>query len=237
MFSSIQETGEGLEAETYILGRIRHSNIVKLLCCISSEDSKLLVYEYMENGSLYRWIHGKARGGSDSDSGWARIGRLDWPTLFQIPIGAAQGFATSDGLPFTVLWRNSTTETGLACKYRKSASEFNISTSVLRNHRIADDRPVGIRLESVRDSVLLVGFRTISCREIGSSSMRIHSRACFFNIEAFFRRRGRFCLPSVLAGGSCAMFMDRRRSGGGRLCRRRSFRWVGDRRKAFSRQI
>ncbi|XXG48165.1 hypothetical protein AAC387_Pa02g2682 [Persea americana] len=79
------------EAETHILGRIRHSNIVKLLCCISSEDSKLLVYEYMENGSLDRWIHGKARGGSDSVSGLARIGRLDWPTRFQIAIGAAQG--------------------------------------------------------------------------------------------------------------------------------------------------
>ncbi|KAJ8641538.1 hypothetical protein MRB53_018232 [Persea americana] len=79
------------EAKTYILGRIQHSNIVKLLCCISSEDSKLLVYEYMENGSLDRWIHGKANGGSDSDSGWARIGRLDWPKRFQIAIGAAQG--------------------------------------------------------------------------------------------------------------------------------------------------
>ncbi|KAG5524803.1 hypothetical protein RHGRI_031460 [Rhododendron griersonianum] len=39
-------------AEVDILGTIRHCNIVKLLCCISSEDSKLLVYEYMENQSL-----------------------------------------------------------------------------------------------------------------------------------------------------------------------------------------
>ncbi|GFZ08575.1 kinase family with leucine-rich repeat domain-containing protein [Actinidia rufa] len=39
-------------AEVEILGTIRHSNIVKLICCISSEDSKLLVYEYMENQSL-----------------------------------------------------------------------------------------------------------------------------------------------------------------------------------------
>ncbi|KAD4384833.1 hypothetical protein E3N88_25001 [Mikania micrantha] len=46
-------------SEVQILGSIRHSNIVKLLCCFSSEDSKLLVYEYMENQSLDKWLHGK----------------------------------------------------------------------------------------------------------------------------------------------------------------------------------
>eukprot|EP00268_Persea_americana_P064453 TRINITY_DN8486_c0_g2_i3.p1 TRINITY_DN8486_c0_g2~~TRINITY_DN8486_c0_g2_i3.p1 ORF type:complete len:132 (+),score=25.09 TRINITY_DN8486_c0_g2_i3:486-881(+) len=39
------------EAKTYILGRIQHSNIVKLLCCISNEDSKLLVYESWRMGA------------------------------------------------------------------------------------------------------------------------------------------------------------------------------------------
>ncbi|KAL0295615.1 UNVERIFIED_CONTAM: Receptor-like protein kinase [Sesamum calycinum] len=48
-------------AEIQILGSVRHANIVKLLCCISSDDSKLLVYEYMENQSLDRWLHGKKR--------------------------------------------------------------------------------------------------------------------------------------------------------------------------------
>lgn len=45
-------------AEVQILGEIRHTNIVKLLCCISSSEAKLLVYEYMENGSLDRWFTG-----------------------------------------------------------------------------------------------------------------------------------------------------------------------------------
>ncbi|GFZ08529.1 kinase family with leucine-rich repeat domain-containing protein [Actinidia rufa] len=48
-------------AEREILGTIKHSNIVKLMCCISSEDSKLLVYEYMKNQSLDKWLHGKNR--------------------------------------------------------------------------------------------------------------------------------------------------------------------------------
>ena len=58
-------------AEILILGTIQHSNIVKLLYCISSKTLKLdiatsktlklLVYEYMENRSLDRWLHSTNR--------------------------------------------------------------------------------------------------------------------------------------------------------------------------------
>ncbi|XP_059657129.1 receptor-like protein kinase HSL1 [Cornus florida] len=79
-------------AEVQILGSIRHSNIVKLLCCISSEDSKLLVYEYMENQSLDRWLRGKKRiGDSSVNSLLAQHVVLDWPKRLKIAIGAAQG--------------------------------------------------------------------------------------------------------------------------------------------------
>ncbi|KAJ0964767.1 hypothetical protein J5N97_025905 [Dioscorea zingiberensis] len=47
------------QAEVRILGSIRHANIVKLICCISNVDSKLLVYEYMENESLDRKVNEK----------------------------------------------------------------------------------------------------------------------------------------------------------------------------------
>uniref|UniRef100_A0A1D1XN93 non-specific serine/threonine protein kinase n=1 Tax=Anthurium amnicola TaxID=1678845 RepID=A0A1D1XN93_9ARAE len=78
------------QAEVNILGSIRHSNIVKLLCCISSQESKLLVYEYMENGSLHQWLHEK------SCMGWTESGRegasfLDWPARLGVAVGAAQG--------------------------------------------------------------------------------------------------------------------------------------------------
>ncbi|KAJ0700536.1 putative protein kinase RLK-Pelle-LRR-XI-1 family [Helianthus annuus] len=38
------------EAEVAALSSLRHMNVVKLYCCISIEDSNLLVYEYMPNG-------------------------------------------------------------------------------------------------------------------------------------------------------------------------------------------
>ncbi|KAI3687381.1 hypothetical protein L1987_81076 [Smallanthus sonchifolius] len=75
-------------SEVQILGSIRHSNIVKLLCCFSSEDSKLLVYEYMENQSLDKWLHGKKM---KTNRGLVHHMVLDWPKRLQIAIGAAQG--------------------------------------------------------------------------------------------------------------------------------------------------
>ncbi|VVB17156.1 unnamed protein product [Arabis nemorensis] len=72
-------------AEVEILGTIRHANIVKLLCCISREDSKLLVYEYMEKRSLDQWLHGKKKRGT------VEADNLSWPQRLNIAVGAAQG--------------------------------------------------------------------------------------------------------------------------------------------------
>ncbi|KAH7657624.1 Non-specific serine/threonine protein kinase protein [Dioscorea alata] len=73
------------QTEVKILGTIRHANIVKLIACISNVDSKLLVYEYMENKSLDKWLHSKQRSESDE------YVKLDWPTRLSIAIGAAKG--------------------------------------------------------------------------------------------------------------------------------------------------
>ncbi|KAJ4782143.1 Leucine-rich receptor-like protein kinase family protein [Rhynchospora pubera] len=74
---------KNFNAEVNILGQIRHANIVKLLCCISSMDSKLLVYEFMENSSLDRWLYGKERMHGSQP--------LDWLTRLGIAIDAARG--------------------------------------------------------------------------------------------------------------------------------------------------
>ncbi|CAN7101537.1 unnamed protein product [Brassica rapa subsp. narinosa] len=72
-------------AEVEILGTIRHVNIVKLLCCISREDSKLLVYEYLEKRSVDQWLHGEKKGGD------AEANSLNWAQRLNIAVGAAQG--------------------------------------------------------------------------------------------------------------------------------------------------
>lgn len=70
------------QSEMETLGRIRHVNIVRLLFGFVGEKCRVLVYDYMENGSLGDVLHGE-KGGV----------LLDWPTRFAIAIGAAQGLA------------------------------------------------------------------------------------------------------------------------------------------------
>ncbi|KAI3899372.1 hypothetical protein MKW92_037394 [Papaver armeniacum] len=67
------------DAEVATLSSIRHINVVKLYCSITSEDSSLLVYEYLPNGSLWDRLH------------TCRKMELDWETRYDIAIGAAKG--------------------------------------------------------------------------------------------------------------------------------------------------
>ncbi|XP_062188621.1 receptor-like protein kinase HSL1 [Phragmites australis] len=72
---------DSFEAEVKTLGKIRHKNIVKLWCCCIHKDCKLLVYEYMPNGSLGDVLHS------------SKAGLLDWPTRYKIALDAAEGLS------------------------------------------------------------------------------------------------------------------------------------------------
>lgn len=72
---------DGFDAEVETLGKIRHKNIVKLWWCCTARDCKLLVYEYMPNGSLNDLLHGPKRG------------LLNWSIRFKIAMDAAEGLS------------------------------------------------------------------------------------------------------------------------------------------------
>ncbi|KAF9609034.1 hypothetical protein IFM89_012474, partial [Coptis chinensis] len=72
---------DGFEAEVETLGKIRHKNIVRLWCCCTNRDSKLLVYEYMPNGSLGDLLHS------------SKGGLVDWPMRYKIAMNAAEGLS------------------------------------------------------------------------------------------------------------------------------------------------
>ncbi|GKV33510.1 hypothetical protein SLEP1_g42015 [Rubroshorea leprosula] len=76
-----KRTGKSKEfdAEVQTLSSIRHVNVVKLYCSITSEDSSLLVYEYLPNGSLWDMIH------------TCKKLELQWETRYEIGLGAAKG--------------------------------------------------------------------------------------------------------------------------------------------------
>ncbi|KAI6678243.1 hypothetical protein NL676_039039 [Syzygium grande] len=66
-------------AEVAALSSIRHVNVVKLYCSITSEDSHLLVYEYLPNGSLWDQLHESQKM------------KMGWEVRYEIALGAARG--------------------------------------------------------------------------------------------------------------------------------------------------
>lgn len=79
--SSNESQRDEFEVEVETLGKIRHKNIVRLWCCCNSRDCKLLVYEYMPNGSLGDVLHS------------SKASLLDWPTRYKIALDAAEGLS------------------------------------------------------------------------------------------------------------------------------------------------
>nr|CAB3488267.1 unnamed protein product [Digitaria exilis] len=68
-------------AEIETISRVQHRNLVRLYGCCLESKTPLLVYEYLENGSLDHALFGK--GGLN----------LDWSTRFEICLGIARGIA------------------------------------------------------------------------------------------------------------------------------------------------
>ncbi|XP_010420074.1 PREDICTED: receptor-like protein kinase HAIKU2 [Camelina sativa] len=75
-----RNTNREFEAEVALLSNMKHINVVKLFCSITCEDSKLLVYEYMPNGSLWEQLHERC--------GEQEIG---WRVRQALALGAAKG--------------------------------------------------------------------------------------------------------------------------------------------------
>ncbi|KAK9079495.1 hypothetical protein SSX86_001167 [Deinandra increscens subsp. villosa] len=78
----LEGIGQGkkeFRAEVSIIGSIHHHHLVKLRGFCAEGKHRLLVYEYMANGSLDRWIFGDVL--------------LDWDTRYNIAIGTAKGLA------------------------------------------------------------------------------------------------------------------------------------------------
>jgi len=69
------------ESEVRLISNVHHRNLVRLLGCSRKGSEFLLVYEYMANGSLDKFLFGDRRG------------TLNWRQRFNIIVGMARGLA------------------------------------------------------------------------------------------------------------------------------------------------
>ncbi|KAH0654105.1 hypothetical protein KY289_031783 [Solanum tuberosum] len=77
--TSTQGEGE-FKNEVLYVARLQHRNLVKILGCCSDGEEKMLIYEYLTNGSLDSFIF---------DDTQSKV--LDWPKRFHIINGIARG--------------------------------------------------------------------------------------------------------------------------------------------------
>ncbi|KAJ6753922.1 hypothetical protein OIU79_026705 [Salix purpurea] len=77
------ERDRGFERELEAMGDIKHRNILTLHGYCTTPHYNLLIYELMPHGSLDTFLHGRT----------AETRILDWPSRYNIALGAARGIA------------------------------------------------------------------------------------------------------------------------------------------------
>ncbi|KAL1210715.1 putative inactive receptor kinase [Cardamine amara subsp. amara] len=80
----VMATKKEFETQMEVVGNIKHPNVIPLRAYYYSKDEKLLVFDYMPNGSLSVLLHGSRGSGRTP---------LDWDNRMRIAITAARGLA------------------------------------------------------------------------------------------------------------------------------------------------
>ncbi|KAK6940050.1 Serine-threonine/tyrosine-protein kinase, catalytic domain [Dillenia turbinata] len=129
-------------AEMETLGKLRHSNIVNLLgYCVSGSD-RVLIYEFIQRGSLDQWLYDIA---SEDDvalsvsspstaSSTYRV-PLSWETRKKIIIGVANGLRYLHGLDTPVVHRDiKTSNVLLDSKFEAHIADFGLARQIEALH-------------------------------------------------------------------------------------------------------
>ncbi|KAL0400920.1 UNVERIFIED_CONTAM: putative inactive receptor kinase [Sesamum latifolium] len=81
---SMKYSEQEFKSQMEIVGNVRHENVAGLRAYYSSEDERLMLYDYYSDGSVHALLHGQT--GQDKS-------HVDWETRQRIAIGAARGIA------------------------------------------------------------------------------------------------------------------------------------------------
>ncbi|KAB5561317.1 hypothetical protein DKX38_006274 [Salix brachista] len=107
------------KVEVEVIGKVRHKNLVRLIGYCAEGASRMLVYEYVDNGNLEQWLHGDV----------GPVSPLTWDIRMNIAIGTAKGLAyLHEGLEPKVVHRDvKSSNILLDRKWNPKVSDFGLA--------------------------------------------------------------------------------------------------------------
>lgn len=122
-------------AEMETLGKIRHPNIVKILGYCVSGSERILVYEFIERGSLDQWLYDMSSYSDAGESNVTKFFPLSWDKRIKIIKGVAEGLSYMHHLETPIIHRDiKASNILLDRKFEPHIADFGLARSIERAH-------------------------------------------------------------------------------------------------------
>ncbi|KAI9200521.1 hypothetical protein LWI28_009397 [Acer negundo] len=124
-------------AEMETLGKLRHPNIVKILGYCVSDMDRVLIYEFIEKGSLDQWLHDTSPESGDVDGSKQLNCRqpLSWETRLKVIWGVANGLEYLHCLDKPIIHRDiKASNVLLDSEFEAHIADFGLARRIESSH-------------------------------------------------------------------------------------------------------
>ncbi|KAJ0578143.1 putative protein kinase RLK-Pelle-LRR-Xb-1 family [Helianthus annuus] len=120
------------KAEMDTLGKIQHDNIVRFFGYCATGSDRILIYEFIEKGSLDQWLYDTSS--MNNDASGSRV-PLSWNTRIKIIIGVAKGLAYMHNLSEPIIHRDiKASNVLLDADFKAHIADFGLARTIKGEH-------------------------------------------------------------------------------------------------------